>query len=44
MLLAAGMKSIGEGYELPLEAEDDVWNLTDRERRNMGYRAEPMLM
>src|SRR5262249_52048006 len=27
VLLAAGLKGIEEGYELPAEAEDDVWNL-----------------
>ncbi len=36
VILAAGMKGIEEGYELPPEAEDDVWSLTDRERRSMG--------
>ena len=29
LLLAAGLKGIEEGYELPPEAEDDVWALTD---------------
>jgi hypothetical protein len=33
VILAAGMKGIEEGYELPREAEDDVWALTDRERK-----------
>jgi glutamine synthetase len=37
VLLAAGMKGIQEGYELPPGAEDDVWSLTDTERRAMGY-------
>ncbi len=41
VLLAAGMKGIDEGYELPPEAEDDVWNLTDRERRAMGIDPLP---
>ena len=27
--LSAGLKGIEEGYELPAEAEDDVWSLTD---------------
>ena len=33
VVLAAGMKGIEEGYELPREAEDDVWSLTERERK-----------
>ncbi|GAA4057261.1 MULTISPECIES: glutamine synthetase family protein [Agromyces] len=41
LLLAAGMKGIEEGYELPAEAEDDVWALTDSERRALGYRPLP---
>ena len=31
------MKGIKEGYELPPGAEDDVWSLTDAERRAVGY-------
>lgn len=41
VLLAAGLKGIEEGYELPPEAEDDVWQLTDRERRAMGIDPLP---
>jgi glutamine synthetase len=41
VLLAAGLKGIEEGYELPEEAEDDVWTLTDGERRSMGIRPLP---
>ncbi|HEV7755248.1 MAG TPA: glutamine synthetase family protein [Mycobacteriales bacterium] len=41
VLLAAGMKGIQEGYELPPGAEDDVWSLTDAERRAMGYEDLP---
>jgi glutamine synthetase len=41
VLLAAGLKGIEEGYELPPEAEDDVWNLSDNERRAMGIDALP---
>ena len=33
VMLAAGMKGIEEDYELPREAEDDVWSLTERERK-----------
>jgi glutamine synthetase len=39
--LAAGLKGIEEGYELPPEAEDDVWSLTDAERRAMGIASLP---
>jgi glutamine synthetase len=41
VLLAAGMKGIQEGYELPPGAEDDVWSLTDSERKAMGYEDLP---
>jgi glutamine synthetase len=41
VLLAAGLKGIEEGYELPEGAEDDVWNLTDAERRAMGIAPLP---
>jgi glutamine synthetase len=41
VLLAAGLKGIEEGYELPDGAEDDVWNLTDAERRAMGIHPLP---
>src|SRR5688572_10798764 len=41
LLLAAGMKGIEEGYELPPEAEDDVWALTDSERRALGFNPLP---
>jgi glutamine synthetase len=36
VLLAAGLKGIEEEYPLPPGAEDDVWALTDAERRKMG--------
>ena len=39
VVLAAGMKGIEEDYELPREAEDDVWSLTERERKSTGHRA-----
>ena len=35
------MKGIEEGYDLPPEAEDDVWALTDSERRALGYNPLP---
>ncbi|MGR0221768.1 glutamine synthetase family protein [Agromyces sp. ZXT2-6] len=41
LMLAAGMKGIEEGYDLPAEAEDDVWALTDSERRALGFRPLP---
>jgi glutamine synthetase len=40
-ILAAGMKGIEEGYELPPEAEDDVWSLSERERRSLGIEPLP---
>jgi glutamine synthetase len=39
--LAAGMKGIEQGYELPREAEDDVWSLTERERKSLGIEPLP---
>lgn len=41
LVLAAGLKGIEEGYELPEEAEDDVWALTDFERRALGIEELP---
>jgi glutamine synthetase len=41
LLLAAGLKGIEESYELPAEAEDNVWSLTDAERRALGYNQLP---
>ncbi|MEV7691844.1 glutamine synthetase family protein [Microbacterium sp. NPDC089189] len=41
LMLAAGLKGIEEGYELPAEAEDNVWSLTDTERRALGYAPLP---
>ena len=41
LMLAAGMKGIEEEYELPPEAEDNVWSLTDGERRALGYAPLP---
>ncbi len=41
VLLAAGLKGIEEGYELPDEAEDDVWALTDEERHALGIKPLP---
>jgi glutamine synthetase len=41
LLLAAGMRGIDEELVLPAEAEDNVWDLSDTERRALGYRALP---
>jgi glutamine synthetase len=41
VVLAAGMKGIEQGYDLPPGAEDDVWALTDAERRAMGIEPLP---
>jgi glutamine synthetase len=41
VLLAAGLKGIEEGYDLPHETEDDVWSLTDAERMAMGIKPLP---
>ncbi|MFD6699268.1 MULTISPECIES: glutamine synthetase family protein [Microbacterium] len=41
LMLAAGLKGIEEGYELPPEAEDNVWSLSDAERRALGYAPLP---
>ncbi len=39
VVLAAGMKGLEEEYELPREAEDNVWSLNERERKALGPRA-----
>jgi glutamine synthetase len=41
VILAAGLKGVEQGYELPPAAEDDVWSLTDSERRAAGYAHLP---
>ena len=41
LMLAAGLKGIEEEYDLPPEAEDNVWSLSDAERRALGYAALP---
>jgi glutamine synthetase len=41
VLLAAGMKGIEQGYELPPGAENEVWALSDTERRALGYAELP---
>jgi glutamine synthetase len=41
LMLAAGLKGIEEGYELPAEVEDDIWSLTPRERKALGIKPLP---
>lgn len=41
VLLAAGLKGVEEGYELPPATEDDVWSLTASERRALGMDPLP---
>ncbi len=41
VLLAAGLKGIDEGYELPPEAEANVWAMTAAERAAEGIEALP---
>lgn len=41
LMLNAGMKGIEEGLELPDGADDNVWSLTEGERRAMGITRLP---
>jgi glutamine synthetase len=41
LLLAAGLEGIEQVYELPPGAEDNVWALTERERRALGIEPLP---
>ena len=41
VILAAGLKGIDEGYELPPGSEDNVWALTEGERQALGMRPLP---
>ncbi len=41
VMLAAGLKGIAEEYELPPEAEHSMWDLSDGERRAMGFDPLP---
>ncbi|PKQ18090.1 MAG: glutamine synthetase, partial [Actinobacteria bacterium HGW-Actinobacteria-8] len=41
VMLAAGLKGIENGYVLPDGAEDDVWELSNAERKTMGYEPLP---
>ncbi|HET7682466.1 MAG TPA: type I glutamate--ammonia ligase [Marmoricola sp.] len=42
VILAAGMRGIENEYELPPEAEDNVWSLTERERKALGLEPLPL--
>jgi glutamine synthetase len=37
VIIAAGLRGIKNNYPLPAPAEDDVWSLSDAERRATGY-------
>ncbi|ALG06872.1 glutamine synthetase family protein [Kibdelosporangium phytohabitans] len=41
VIIAAGLQGVQKGYELPAAAEDDVWSLSDSERRAAGYANLP---
>jgi glutamine synthetase len=41
VMLAAGLKGIEEGYDLPPEATDNIYELTDDERRAEGIDSLP---
>ncbi|MDQ3952226.1 MAG: glutamine synthetase family protein [Actinomycetota bacterium] len=41
VILAAGMKGIDEGYDLPPEATDNIYEMTDNERRARGLQQLP---
>jgi glutamine synthetase len=35
------MRGVENGYDLPREAEDDVWSLNERERKSLGIEPLP---
>ena len=41
VLLTAGLKGIDEGYDLPAEAEANVWAMTDAQRAAEGIEPLP---
>jgi glutamine synthetase len=41
LLLAAGLKGVEEEYPLPPGAEDDVWQVSEQERRALGMTPLP---
>jgi glutamine synthetase len=42
LMIAAGLKGIEGHYDLPREAENNVWALSDEERRALGYTQLPV--
>ncbi|THJ71708.1 type I glutamate--ammonia ligase [Candidatus Frankia alpina] len=41
LVLAAGLRGVQGGYDLPAPAADDVWTLTDAQRQERGITALP---
>ena len=41
VMLAAGLKGIEERYELPPPCENDIYNMTEEERKNIGIKSLP---
>ena len=41
VVIAAGLKGIEKGYELPPAAEDNIWSMSDAERKAAGYDQLP---
>ena len=41
VMLAAGLQGIEKGYELPPEAKDNIYEMSDAERRAAGIRSLP---
>ncbi len=41
VIMAAGLRGVQENYELPPATEDDVWSLSDAERKAAGYASLP---
>jgi glutamine synthetase len=41
VILAAGLRGIADKYELPAPAEDNVWSLSEEQRRAAGYASLP---
>src|SRR5262249_42469223 len=41
VILAAGLRGVADKYELPAPAEDNVWSLSEEQRRAAGYASLP---
>ncbi len=41
LILAAGLRGVAEGYELPPETDVNLFELSDRQRREMGIKPIP---